>query len=265
MAKPKAFAVAAHPDDIELMMGGTLALLAHAGYETHYMNIANGSMGTVSETRETIVAERTEEARAAATTLGAIFHKPLVDDLDIFYDRVVVRRLVAVVRDIEPRIVLVQSPQDYMEDHTNSCRLAVSASFFGCMKNFISDPPRPIVKEKVTVYHALPWGLHDPLRRLLRAGQYVDVSSVLQVKRDALACHKSQKEWLDKSQGLDSYLATMEEMTYEVGRMSGRFKAAEGWRRHFHLGFCGPNDDPLCDALGDLICVSEEYEAGLNR
>ena len=33
-----------HPDDIELMMGGTMALLHQAGYETHYLNVANGSM-----------------------------------------------------------------------------------------------------------------------------------------------------------------------------------------------------------------------------
>ena len=46
MSKPVAFAVAAHPDDIEFMMGGTLLLLGKAGYDLHYMNIATGSMGT---------------------------------------------------------------------------------------------------------------------------------------------------------------------------------------------------------------------------
>ena len=38
-----AFALAAHPDDIEFMMAGTLVLLGDAGYEIHYMNVANGS------------------------------------------------------------------------------------------------------------------------------------------------------------------------------------------------------------------------------
>ena len=58
------FAVAAHPDDIEFMMAGTLFLLREAGYELHYMNIANGSCGTVTRSRDEIVAIRTEEARA---------------------------------------------------------------------------------------------------------------------------------------------------------------------------------------------------------
>ena len=43
---PRAFAVAAHPDDIEFMMAGTLILLGRAGYELHYMTIANGSCGS---------------------------------------------------------------------------------------------------------------------------------------------------------------------------------------------------------------------------
>jgi LmbE family N-acetylglucosaminyl deacetylase len=119
------------------------------------------------------------------------------------------------------------------------------------------------VLEDVTVYHALPWGLRDSLRRRVYAGQYVDITSVLAFKRAALACHRSQKEWLDASQGLDSYLTAMEEMSREVGRMSGRFIYAEGWRRHLHLGFCGEHADPLSDALGDKVLISAEYEKNL--
>lgn len=265
MSKPVAFAIAAHPDDIEFMMGGTLILLNRAGYETHYMNIANGSMGTAVDPRDVIVAKRDGEARRAAQVLGAVFHEPLVDDLDIYYDRELLRKVCAVIRDIRPRILLVQSPQDYMEDHSNACRVAVSAAFFRGMLNYVTDPPRPPIADKVTVYHALPWGLRDPLRARIYPGQYVDITSAIETKRDALACHKSQKEWLDASQGLDSYLITMEEMSREVGRMSGRFTYAEGWRRHLHLGLCAEHDDPLTESLGDLILVSREYEEGLKR
>ena len=61
----------------------------------------------------------------------------------------------------------------------------------------------------------------------------------------------SQKVWLDESQGHNSYLVTMSELDAEVGRLSGgKFAYAEGWRRHLHLGFCDPDDDPLRDALG---------------
>ena len=43
------------------------------------------------------------------------------------------------------------------------------------------------------------------------------------------------------------------------------FEYAEGWRRHLHLGFCPEDADPLADALGDAVVVSEEYEVGLTR
>ena len=47
MSPPKlsAIAIAAHPDDIEYMMAGTLCLLKEAGYQTHYLNVATGSGG----------------------------------------------------------------------------------------------------------------------------------------------------------------------------------------------------------------------------
>jgi hypothetical protein len=41
----------------------------------------------------------------------------------------------------------------------------------------------------------------------------------------------------------------MRELMREVGRMSGRFEYAEGWRRHSHLGFCAAEADPLAAAL----------------
>ena len=110
----RAFAIAAHPDDIEFMMSGTLALLGRAGYELHYMTVANGSCGTSKYDRATIAAIRREESIAAAGLIGATYHEPLVDDLDIYYDKTTAARLGAVVREVAPEILLVHSPEDYL-------------------------------------------------------------------------------------------------------------------------------------------------------
>ena len=265
MSEAVAFAVAAHPDDIEFMMAGTLLLLQQAGYEIHVMNIANGSCGTATESQEAIIARRTEEARDAARAIGAHFHDPLVNDLEILYGMDLLRKLTAVVREVKPGIMLLQPPEDYMEDHMTACRLGVSAAFFRGMRNFTTVPETTPFLEEVTLYHALPYGLHDGMRRVIKPGQYVDITSVIGEKREALACHRSQKEWLDRSQGLDSYLIAMEDMAREIGHWSGVFEYAEGWRRHSHLGFCNENADPLRDALGDKLLVSEEYERALAR
>jgi hypothetical protein len=84
----------------------------------------------------------------------------------------------------------------------------------------------------------------------------VDTTDIIEQKKKMLSKHSSQKQWLDESQGLDSYLDTMTELDAEVGRMSSIFKYAEGWRRHLHLGFCGPDDDPLRTALNERVLVA---------
>ena len=100
--------------------------------------------------------------------------------------------------------------------------------------------------QEIVIYHALPYGLCDGLRNPIRAELYVDISRVIEKKVRMLAFHQSQKQWLDESQGLDSYLITMREMSAEVGRMSGLgYAYAEGWRRRSHLGFSSPDRDPL--------------------
>jgi len=242
-------AAAAHPDDIEFMMAGTLLLLKRAGAEIHRWNLANGSCGTVRHARDDIVRLRRQEARDSARVGGAVAHAPLFDDLAIFYDAPSLARVAAVVRDIRPSIVLTHSPQDYMEDHQNTCRLIVSAVFARGMPNFPTDPARATWDAPAAVYHALPHGLRDGMGQMVRPDTYVNVGAVLDAKREMLAQHRSQKEWLDASQGMDAYLAEMEAMSRETGRMSGSCEYAEGWRRHSHLGFGPPGFNPLKELL----------------
>lgn len=249
----RVFAVAAHPDDIEFQMAGTLILLQRAGYEIHYLNIANGSCGTADLSRDEIVRIRREEALAAASHIGAVYHESLVDDLAIFYEAPLLARVAAIMRAVAPEILLVQSPRDYMEDHQNAARLAVSAAFTRAMVNFGTHPPTAPVAHPVTVYHAQPHGNRDPLRQLVTPDLYVDVTGVIVVKREMLALHVSQKTWLDHTQGMDAYLDTMLQISRETGEMSGRYTYAEGWRRRLHLGFCDQDADPLAVALQDHV------------
>jgi LmbE family N-acetylglucosaminyl deacetylase len=251
----RAFAIGAHPDDIEFMMAGTLILLGQAGYELHYMNIANGSCGTTQYSYDEIVRIRGSEAQAAAEFIGAIYHGPLVNDIDILYSKPLLARVSAIMREVAPQVLLVHSPVDYMEDHQNAARLAVTAAFCRGMPNYPTDPPRPAVEQEVTVYHAQPHSNLDPLRRTVYPDFYVDVSSVIGMKREMLAKHMSQKAWLDESQGMDSYLISMEEAGRALGEMSGRFEFAEGWRRRLHFGFCAEDADPLAAALEGYVAM----------
>jgi LmbE family N-acetylglucosaminyl deacetylase len=263
MKNKTAIAIGAHPDDIEFYMAGTLLLLKRAGFEVHYLNIASGDCGSAEYDAATARKIRAREARAAARILGATYHPPITNDLEIVYRVGLLRHMAAVIREARPSIVLTHSPQDYMEDHMITCRLAVTAAFTRGMPNFKTVPSRLATDHDVTVYHAMPHGLCDGLRRRIVPGAFVNTTTVQKTKREALAQHQSQQPWLNTSQGLNSYLLAMENMALEVGRRSRRFKFAEGWRRHLHLGFSAADIDPLREALGKNYLVNKAYERAL--
>ena len=77
-----AIAIAAHPDDIELMMAGTLVRLKQSGYEIHYLNLSSGNVGSVVHDSDALKTIRLSEARKAAQLLGAHFHEPFCNDLE---------------------------------------------------------------------------------------------------------------------------------------------------------------------------------------
>ena len=255
---PSVLAIAAHPDDIEFLMAGTLLLLRDAGWEIHCFNIARGNLGSMQFSEARTASLRRAEARKAAKLIGAQWHPPICNDLQIFYTDSALRQVCAVVRKCAPRIVLTHSPEDYMEDHMIASRLAVTAAFARGMPNYRTRPARKAISEDVTVYHALPHGLEDGLRRRIDPALFIDTTSVHSQKRAALACHASQKSWLDATQGMDSYLLAMDAFSRAVGEMSARFEHAEGWRRHAHLGFSREDSDPLTEVLKERAKVANE-------
>ncbi len=243
-------AVFAHPDDMEIVASGTLLRLQRVGYEVHCLAVANGSCGSSVLGPEDTVRVRWAEAQEACRLVGFTLHESLVNDIEVYYERGTLARVAALVRQVAPDVLLTHSPSDYMEDHENACRLAVSAAFCRGMRNMPTDPPTPAVDRPVTVYHAQPHGNRDPLGAVVRPTHFVDVGGeVLEQKTAMLACHRSQQEWLDESQGFASYLEAMRGLMREVGEWSGRFEHAEGWRRRLTLGFCAPDADPLAAAL----------------
>lgn len=266
MAKEKftVFAIGCHPDDIEFTMAGTMLALGQRGHALHYMTIANGSWGSQTLRRAELIRTRRQESIDASKVLGATYHESLVDDLEVRYEHRTLMRLTAIVREVQPDIVLVQSPSDYMEDHQNAVRLAVTAAFCRCMPNAPVEPPTPAVYHDVTVYHAAPHGGRDAMRKVVRSERYVDISDVLESKCKALACHVSQDSWLDATQGYSAYIESMKDNSAKIGALCGHYAYAEGWRRHNYLGFSEKEIDPLGDALADVSWLDPEYEKWLN-
>ena len=252
--KKVAFAIACHPDDIEFMMAGTLTRLKEdLGYEIHYMNIANGSLGSEVYKAEELIRIRREEAMNSAKLMGAVYHESITNDLEVFYNTEQLTKVVAEIRKVKPQIVLTHGPYDYMEDHVNAGRLATSAAFCRGMQNFKCSKEFPVRMGDVAVYHSMPHSLTDSLRNPVYPELYIDITNTIETKKAMLSCHKSQKDWLDVSQGNNAYL---EELTFRgkyYGKLSGKFEYAEGWLRHSHLGYCAEDFNPLKEALDGLM------------
>ena len=252
MSDKIALATAAHPDDVEFMMAGTLALLGDAGYECHIFTIGNGNCGTATYTHEEIIRIRAEEGHSAASVIGATYHGGLVNDIEIFYEPELLRQVTAVIRRIKPQIVLTQSPVDYMEDHQNSARLTVSACFCRGMRNWITHPWVEPTMQDVYVYHCQPYACVGPLCELIPPNLVVDVTDQIEIKEEMLRRHASQKDWLDVSQGKDAYLQAMREGCEIMGKMAPNpVPYGEGFRQHLHVGLSAQDGDALSEVLGD--------------
>ena len=245
-----ALALFAHPDDIEFVAAGTLLHLKDLGWELHYCNVANGCCGSTTTDRQQTAAIRLKESQRSADLLGASFYPPICDDLDVFYNASNLARIAAVVRQAKPALILTHAPVDYMEDHMQTCRLAVTAAFAKGIPNFETIPQVDAYDGEVAIYHAQPHGNRTPMNELVIPQFAVNIDSVLERKLQMLQCHESQQGWLQTTQKMNSYLQTMLDLGRETASLAKLpCQHAEGWHRHLHLGFSGPDFDPLGEAL----------------
>lgn len=173
-------AVGAHPDDVELCAGGTLAKAAAAGRRTGIVHLTRGEAGT----RGT-VAERRREAEAAAAALGAASLDFLdCGDGDLRTGTAEVDALVEVLRRRRPELVLVPPPADRHPDHGRAHRLAVDACFYAGLRGRAAGRGGEVHRPGA-VFHYMQHDLFEP--RFI-----VDVGAHWQRKLAALACYRSQ-------------------------------------------------------------------------
>ncbi|MFO7902960.1 MAG: PIG-L deacetylase family protein [Planctomycetota bacterium] len=248
-------------------MAGTLSLLAQAGFEPHMMNVSWSNLDSNELPPEETASLRLNEARNAAQVIHAVHHEPFAYDLLILYEEELLRRMLAVIREVQPTIVLLPSLNDYMEDHTNTARLVVTACFSRAMRRFISNPPRQPTDQDVYLYHAQPHLNRDGMREFVVPNLMVNISSEMDTKLKMLACHESQREWLGDTQGLDDYLESMRRAGLELAEMlrTQEWTYAEGFRQHSHVGFSRRDHDLLAEVLGDKVASRAAFRQATGR
>jgi LmbE family N-acetylglucosaminyl deacetylase len=234
-------AFVAHPDDAEILCGGTLIRLADAGWEVHIATATPGDCGTTSETRWAISHRRTEEATAAAKMIGATYHCLGECDGFVIYDQPTLRKCIDLFRTVAPSLVLTLAPRDYMVDHEMASLLARSASFVYSVPN-ISTLPRNPASCVPHLYYCDPLDGVDPLGNPVTPTTLIDITAQLDRKTEMLACHASQREWLRAHHGIDEYLESVRRTAAVRGKLLG-VAAAEAFVQHLGHGY--PHDDLL--------------------
>lgn len=245
----RVLAIHAHPDDVEFQCAGTLALLREGGSEVTIATMTPGDCGSAEHDCATIAEIRRGEARASAALIGAGYLCLEFRDLAIFNDDDSRRRVVEALRRTRPDLVLTAPPVDYHCDHEMTSRLVRDACFGASCPNYATRQwdPAPPLRGIPHLYYV------DPMEGVDLEGQpaavdfHVDVTSVFETKVRMLACHVSQRAWLQRQHGMDEYLASQARWAAHRGKEIGGEKA-EAFRQC--KGHPYPQDNLLLKLIG---------------
>lgn len=171
-------AVGAHPDDVELGCGGTLATLVARGQRVGILDLTRGEMGTRGTPEG-----RAAEAAEAARILGARFRETLdLGDGGLRTDREAELAVVEVVRRRRPRLVLAPLPSDRHPDHVRAGKLATDAAFYAGLRALVTGLPAH--RPQQVVYY--------PSTFVAELSFLVDVSAAFETKLAAVRAFRSQ-------------------------------------------------------------------------
>lgn len=238
-----ALALLAHPDDAEILCGGTLIRLADLGWKIHIATATAGDCGTMTQSAEAISKRRMDEARKAAALIGGQYHCLGELDCRVVYDKPTVQKAIDLVRSIAPDLMFTHAPKDYMMDHEIVSMLGRASSFIYGAPN-VSDKPAPEHKAIPHLYYCDPVEGVDPLGRPVEPTTVIDITAQMARKTQMLACHESQRQWLRDHHGMDEYIDAMRRHGAERGRAIGA-EYAEAFVQH--RGHAYPRNDLLTE------------------
>jgi LmbE family N-acetylglucosaminyl deacetylase len=166
------------------------------------------------------------------------------------YDRDTINKATALIREVQPAIVITASPNDYMIDHEMTSLVVQTACFGAGIKN---------MEAVGTPFGRVPYLYYvDPMEGKDKFGIpviptfYVDISDEIGIKEETLACHVSQREWLRKHHKMDQYIVAMKQFAKQRGKEINT-KYAEGFRQHLGHGY--PQDNILKEVIGEAVVI----------
>ncbi|WP_409345434.1 PIG-L deacetylase family protein [Paenibacillus sp. MBLB4367] len=217
----RVLAIGAHPDDIEILCGGTLAKYAARGDQVTIMIATNGNVGSPTLSKEEIAAIRRKEAENAAAVIGADLIWLGIDDEFLFHDRETRMMFINAIRQAAPDVMFVHGANDYHPDHricgeiASDCRIPVTVRLIETEYPHLNKVPHVFIMDNIGSIGFEPEA-------------YVDITDTFETKCRMLRCHESQDTWLQHLYGMD-YVEHMSKSSAMRGMAIG-VKYAEAFR-----------------------------------
>lgn len=173
-------AVFAHPDDVELTVGGTMLRMKHLGYRTGIVDVTRGEMGT----RGTVDGRAAEAAEAAKILKLDLRENLELPDGHVFDDDPSRTALVRVLRRLKPKVLLTHQLGDPHPDHDHIANLVRESSRLASMRRYDETSGEEAI--------AVPRVAHNIFSRRVQPSFIVDISDFLEEKMAAIRAHRSQ-------------------------------------------------------------------------
>lgn len=245
-------AVHAHPDDIEHLAAGTLALLAAKGHTIRIATLTAGECGSAETDLSETARIRKAEAAAAAALIGAEYSCADLPDLGVFNDDASRRAVTELIRWARPEVVITASPADYHPDHEAASQLVRDACFAASVPNYRTGPA--IALEAIPhLYFMDPIGGRDREGARVVPDFGADIAAGFTMKQQMLSAHVSQAEWVRRQHGIADHLASMEAWSSRRGKDFG-VDFAEGFRQYRREPY--PRTPRLQELLGEALVMA---------
>ena len=180
MSEVDVLGIFAHPDDLELTVGGTMLKMKHLGYRTGALDVTAGEMGTRGTAHD-----RAVEAVEAAKILKLDIRENLgLPDGHVFVTDIERTAMVRALRRLKPRVILTHQIGDPHPDHDHIAQLVRESARLSSMKRYDEETGG----EKI----AVPMIAHNIFSRRTEPSFVVDISEFLETKMNAIRAHASQ-------------------------------------------------------------------------
>ncbi len=190
----RVIAICAHPDDADIKMGATAAMMADAGHYVKFLSLTNGNAGHYNQGGGVLAKRRRAEAKEAGKRLGIDEYTVLdYHDAELEPKLHIRKEVIRQIRDWEADVVLGHRPNDYHPDHRYAGILVMDAAFMVVVPNIVTDSPA-LKRNPVFLFMEDRFQRPYPFQYDIVVG--ID-DHYMNKKIDALDAHESQMyEWL---------------------------------------------------------------------